>query len=144
MPLVKTIFSLAFLYSFCTISQNPNFASWCVYRFFMIYSKFQLFPPPQKILTFRSKIVTYSQQYWFSYKHTKFSSKNIERGHPPCAPVKIPRLLWKINERKSKKLLSLVDEIEKAIEQSDIKSFVYIVNEGWKKKKQSKLSLDFY
>ena len=56
--------------------------------------------------------------------HTKVSRKST-------------RLLGKINERKSKKLLSLVDEIEKAIEQSDIKSFVDIVNEGLKKKKES-------
>lgn len=56
--------------------------------------------------------------------HTKVSRKST-------------RLLGKIDERKSKKLLSLVDDIEKSIQQSDIKSFTNIVNEGWKKKKES-------
>ena len=56
--------------------------------------------------------------------HTKVSRKST-------------RLLGKIDERKSKKLLSLVDDIEKSIQQSDIKSFTNIVNEGWEKKKES-------
>ena len=50
---------------------------------------------------------------------------------------KSTRLLKNINQKKSKSLLSLVDNMHKAILKSDTKSFTNIINEGWKKKKES-------
>ena len=47
------------------------------------------------------------------------------------------RITGYIGQKKSKSLLSLVDDMHKAILKSDIKSFANIINEGWKKKKES-------
>ena len=50
---------------------------------------------------------------------------------------KSTKILKNIDQDKSKSMLPLVDDMHKAILKSDVTSFANIINEGWKRKKES-------